>query len=978
MRRLCASAVVLLTCALLPCSLTADDAALHFAGVVLYPDGSPAAGAKVWLTEWRSGEALLLTETQTDAAGRFRVEWERTPEDADVQPAVCVKAPGYGLAWTGRMAFPDPELRLILEPEVPLRGVVRGPDGEPLPGIRPTVDYITRSAGFDPHSIGHWDSSLGLPAQLQEMVVSETDARGEFTVSNLPTGVGVKLSVEQRGCARTWALLRSPGVPGADPEELRLTRSGTIRGRVYRRQTNDPLAGARVYADADQGFCATTDEQGNYEIAGVPAGACSVLLHEDPIEFTAIAMTDVAVKAGAVTDGVDIEVIPGLEVRGTVTARDTGEPMEGALIWCGSPQQPTTGLGWPTVRTGTDGTYSLQAPQGEISMLALSMPAGWFPEGKPGQGTVTFTLTEANAPYTVDFHAVRFPQMRGRVVDASGIPVPHARVLSVSDLYCPFVIRTTADAQGRFECGEPAMARILAAYRGNDMTRAPIVVDTSRDEESILRLSAGIRPTVTGRVVDTDGNPLAGALVRTDLRDTSTQMGNVDEHWRYGTYANTGPDGRFTLRSCWPGMDWDMRVTMPGHGESTVARQPLRDGESIDLGDIVLEPADLSVNGIVVDGTGQPVPNVRVRAGAAGPGLSRRPPSHPLGADASSGADGRFRITHLPRKQIRLSADPNRYDSVAVLIGPETPEGDITLRVISRDDQVLFTHVLPTPLEVATETMVGRVSELYRFKAFEGGELGQYLGLSLAVNRRAGPSPDERAWVCDDQGRWLEEHNVHIPSAGRRHYVFSLPEAGVRMFAQIVIGRWRPDELHAWNAALGPMHVFDPVVSGRHIAVLQSAELADEFIEPKEPGEVHAGKAPYIRARVYIACDETTRYRVTSAQTDAGIDLHEAWSFDYRDGTTELDLPDALGPMEAELLEEARSALRLLPQLAPGGRTIDRVQCLVLQSLGDHEQLTAPEWLDVSIAARAVPGPFTAVFENIPIPPELTRAVEME
>jgi len=425
-------------------------------------------------------------------------------------------------------------------------------------------------------------------------------------------------------------------------------------------------------------------------------------------------------------------------------------------------------------------------------------------------------------------------------------------------------------------------------------------------------------------------------------------------------------------------MDWDMRVTMPGHGESAVVREPLRDGESIDLGDIVLEPADLSVNGIVVDETGQPVTNVRVRAGAAGPGLSRRPPSHPLSSDTYSGADGRFRITHLPREQVRVTADPNRYDSVAVLVGPQTPEGDITLRVISRDDQRLFTHILPTPLEIATEAMLGRVVELYRFKAFERHQFGQYLALSVVVDQQAARLPEERAWVCDDQGRWLDDHNICIPSTGRRHYVFSLPEAGVKTLARVVIGVWRPDQPHAWNAALGPMHVFDPVVSGQHIAVLQSAELVDEFIAPREPGKAQPGKGPYIRARVYLACDETTRYRVTSAQTDAGIDLHEAWSFDYRDGTTELDLPDALKPMQAELLEEARSALRLLPQLAPGGRTVDRVQCIVLQSLGDHEQPEAPKWLALTVTPRSIPDAFTAVFENIPIPPELTRAVQME
>jgi len=51
------------------------------------------------------------------------------------------------------MAFSDPELRLVLEPEAPISGVVRGPGGDPLPGVRPMIDYVTRSASFDPDSI---------------------------------------------------------------------------------------------------------------------------------------------------------------------------------------------------------------------------------------------------------------------------------------------------------------------------------------------------------------------------------------------------------------------------------------------------------------------------------------------------------------------------------------------------------------------------------------------------------------------------------------------------------------------------------------------------------------------------------------------------------------------------------------------------------------------------------------------------------
>ena len=39
---------------------------------------------------------------------------------------------------------------------------------------------------------------------------------------------------------------------------------------------------------------------------------------------------------------------------------------------------------------------------------------------------------------------------------------------------------------------------------------------------------------------------------------------------------------------------------------------------------------------------------------------------------------------------------------------------------------------------------------------------------------------------------------------------------------------------------------------------------------------------------------------------------------------------------------------------------------------------SAPEWIGLTVSPCSVPDAFTVVFENIPIPPELTKAVEME
>lgn len=971
MRRLCASAVVLLLIALLPCSLTADDAPLHFAGVVLYPDGSPAAGAKVWLTAWQPGGAQVFAETVADGNGSFSLAQPEAYLPEDPPLTVCTWAPPYALAWTPYLRSSDEALRIIPEPAVPIEGLILDAEGRPLVGVRPTLEHITRLAHFDPESIGDLFCSLPFPSALQAMVVSETDADGRFVIRAIPTGVQVTVSAETPDSARCRVRIESPSPPNSKPIELRLAKGGTISGRVYHGKTGKPLAGATVAVTEASDITATTDQRGEYKITGLPESTYSVYLHEEPVEFTVAVVENIVVRAGQAVDGVDVEVDPGLEIRGTLTEKGTGEPVEGALICCNTQQQPNVGRAWPLARTGPDGAYSIRAPEGYTQIRPFSMPPGWSSETS-GPGSVTFVLAEANAPYTVDFQASRCRRVRGRVLDADGRPAAGARVLCWDGGGWPFAVGARADEQGCFVyLLKPAEQRVLQAYRGDDMTLTPTIIPGESEDEVVLHLSRDARPYVKGRVVDAEGAPVAGALVRAGF---GTQAGVVFQGpvWQYATHTNTDVDGRFLLRSCWPGIAFETRVRAPGYAETARTREPLAEGAVIDLGDTVLEVADLAVSGVVVDEGEHPVPNASVEVEVlSGPRLSGR-----LGAQTD--INGRFWIAGLPRRQFRVCADQFKYDSVPVVFGPDAPQGDITIRAMSRNDQIVFAHVPPNPLVFENDVIRATLSQIYRFKAFDGGEIREYLGIGLKHQFHVDNVERLDAWVYDDQGRELLQHAVRSRPEDRWRYAFSLPEDGVKTLGRIVLGPRHPNRTRVPVATFTRMHVFDPVVSGQHIAVLQSAELADESIEPKESGKAQPGKGPYIRARVYLACDETTRYRVTSAQTDAGIDLHEAWSFDYRDGTTELDLPDALKPMEAELLEEARSALRLLPQLAPGGRTIESVQCLVLQSLGDHEQPDVPKWLLVTADPLAMPGPLTAVFENIPIPPELTRAVEME
>ncbi len=975
MRRLCASTVVLLTCALLPCSLAADDAPLHFAGVVLYPDGSPAAGAKVWLVDVRDGVVTTTKTATTGADGRF----EFTAPELDTTTwtfyQVCARAPEYAFGWTSRLYHADAALRIVLEPEIELHGVILDAAGEPTAGIRPHIGSLYRAVPFDPQRIGEWDTWLSLPPGLEDQMVTQTDAEGAFTVRHVPAGVALRVSVDDPGGQYGFADFDWVDFAAATPFTIRLMRCGTVRGRVTDAATGEPVVGVCIGVAFGARLHATTDAEGRYEIAMVPEGRWSVRLHETPTQFTAVGVSGVEVKSGEVTDGTDLQLIPGLEIRGSVTEAATGKPLaDVALSWT-TRQTPEDGGSAPVVTTGADGTYSLRAPEGAVELYPQSMPTGWRPAKTGGDVFERFTLTADNAPYVVDFRAVRARSLAGRVLGPDGAPVAHAGVLLLQERGHGIMQDTPCDAEGRFrfENLEPDSRCMIHAYCGDDMTLEPVMADRAQTADVELRLNRGVRPALTGRVTSATGEAIPGALVRFDFVAPDPPAPWGSQHWSYMTHALTDVEGRFEVLACWPGMKFRTETRAAHSAERVDAHEPLLPGERRDLGDIVLEPAPLAITGITVDEHGRPMANVSVEVEFCDPKSFSRM------RRVTSDAHGRFSFESLPAERLVVRADPFRFSSAWVEFGPETPDGDITLTVIPRDRQMLFSHLFSTPPEAEAEKLKARLVQICRFKGFDmEGTLHQYLGLGLEVETAAEEVRYPGVWVIDDQGRELERAFTEcLPFTADCTRVFELPQEGVQALGRIGVGASGPTT-RVPDGDFTRMHVFDPIVSGQHIAVLQSAEIADDFIEPREPGKAQSGKGPYIRARVYLACDETTRYRLTSAQSDAGIELHEAWSFEYRQGVTELDLPAALEPMQADLLAEARSALRLLPQLAPGGRTMESVQCIVLQSLGDHEQFKAPEWIGLTVSPCSVPDAFTVVFENIPIPPELTKAVEME
>ncbi|HKF41697.1 MAG TPA: carboxypeptidase regulatory-like domain-containing protein [Thermoanaerobaculia bacterium] len=164
---------------------------------------------------------------------------------------------------------------------------------------------------------------------------------------------------------------------------------------------------------------------------------------------------------------------------------------------------------------------------------------------------------------------------------------------------------------------------------------------------ALLALSAALNAgTITGRVLDSTGKPVAGARIqwlayRTDDEIVLDQTTGNDPA-PLGEAA-TDEQGRFRIVLDKPGLSVAVRV-LPAGLPSARFTGPFESSEDNDLFDIQL-PAAESASGQVVDDSGKPVAGARVFvASTAGPldGDTR------ILAEARTGADGSFSIPDAP------------------------------------------------------------------------------------------------------------------------------------------------------------------------------------------------------------------------------------------------------------------------------------------------------------------------------------------
>jgi hypothetical protein len=303
-----------------------------------------------------------------DPAGNFRRPMPPPRIDVYVGGAPA----GQGVDWS-RVKVPDGlkvrDERASTNGYPPSAGsVVRGrvtdlAGGKPIAGARVTVE---KSGGSE-------DKPRDVPTAV-------SGADGRFELKNVPAGT-FRITASADGyAARILAYEKFGGDTLKEYADATLARAETLAGAVLG-PSDKPLPGVRVIAAdivaADGAGYAlagkpelTTDPQGRFTLAGLPAGSCRMITFDkthhrvDPLKRENVPATDVVIRMADTGN-----------VRGKLS-RDGGAPTDGPYMASITPEGGNKIGSWGGSTTvEADGTFKFEnVPPGKYTVTARPNP----------------------------------------------------------------------------------------------------------------------------------------------------------------------------------------------------------------------------------------------------------------------------------------------------------------------------------------------------------------------------------------------------------------------------------------------------------------------------------------------------------------------------------------------------------------------------------------------------------------------------
>lgn len=619
-------------------------------GIVLLPDGRPAAGATVTIhraiTGWPEWRSQPIDQAITGPSGTFEFRVAR-------REGMLLE---YGHKdWAGgidQVPLANVPVRLQLQQGFDLFGVVTNPVGAPVPNARVAIESV-------------------LSDDRRAQAVT-TAANGAYRFANLRAGP-VRLVARHE----QWYPAAVPVVVVGDQvrRDLTFERPGMapLRGRVTSLVSQAPVAGAAVEllpVNVRPGLAdpitAETAADGTFLLSGLPRGNMRIFVRHP--DHGAISKT---LAIGTVPAELGFELPPRSQLSGQLVVEDGGTRFLGGelLQFLDSAGQ----LDFCVV--AGDGSFRCDAP----------LSPGWATARLIDSDLVFVRSLEDETAVRVDesgrteaeLAVVPSRVVRGRVVDERRAPLAGATVsrtrllaesarilgnaavgLDLGQFSRQLVqlfdderdeVLAIADADGRFAIRGrkpgPLLVRFDLPGRGTRWASIVVPGDPEPTELDPVVLPRGA--TISGRVLRA-GRGLAGAAV--------TAVGPESQ-----AMTVTRDGGTFVFEDLLPG-EYRIRARLPsmpnGSREYVVTTESERPSADV----VVVLDTGRTVRGIVSGSDGQPVPSALVTVRGA------------VGQTTLTDSGGDF-LLELPEREVELQislADRSRLRVISVPTGMQS------------------------------------------------------------------------------------------------------------------------------------------------------------------------------------------------------------------------------------------------------------------------------------------------------------------
>ena len=621
------------------CAAAAEQGVIS--GRVVGPEGEAVEGACVATLATDGKGGFIWVEDFTDEGGRLQLSGSLVGERGKYY-VVCV-AEGYAVGGNWFAVGDDIELRLTHE-ALQVSGTVTGPGGGPIPGAE--VRLIRIELAGPPSDDDDLTQDERAARRVANTIILErwdgapqarTGRDGRFSLKGVPAGASAWIQATAEGHVlggTVWS-------PAAREVQIALVRAGSIAGRVTLR--GEPVGGATVRVGphrrvlAYSRHTAVTDGDGRYELSGLPEGT-HVVAVAPSAEYAMAFREGVHVRAGQRTDGIDLELIEGILVEGTVTWADSGRPIAGAFVW-GRTEDDHAVMG--RAETDEAGDYALRLPPGSYSIDAGGVDSWAMERDRP-----RLELHAGDGARTVELSLLRQPVVWLNITNPDGSPAAGAQVVWAEGAgltgWMERPERGTADENGRMSI------RPRARHRGGDEDvwhpRVSVLV------QDVQRCLAAFRLIEAGGSYDvqlSEGGWIAITVKDGDRRGYSGVQFAVhlpEQERLLPLQPSTGDDGRVRIGPLPAGLAIELRVEPEVQRMATEPswsqKEPIEvvGGETLELQPLIVIPEGLSIRGRIVDTHGNPVEGALVLCDAS---VSRDP------ARATTNAEGRFELRGL-------------------------------------------------------------------------------------------------------------------------------------------------------------------------------------------------------------------------------------------------------------------------------------------------------------------------------------------